>query len=643
MCGIAGIVTQSPRWAEHNPSYILKDLRHRGPDDEGWLLYTNPGVQHGRGPIPTLPYKVCLLFRRLAILDISQRGSQPMATPEGDLWIIFNGEIYNFLELRSELSARGYTFRSGTDTEVLLYGYHCWGEEILEKITGMFAFAFLDLRNQELFLARDFFGIKPLFYVLTEDGFAFSSEIPPLLKLPGIRRKANPYPIYAYLKTGLLDFSPHTFFSGITRLPPGHCLKLSLADSTLTPSLRRYFSLTINEPDSGISFTQATQKLREIFIENVRLHLRSDVPVGTALSGGIDSSAIVCTMRYLEPTQEIHTFSFVARGYEINEEKWVDLVSQHARVVPHKIIIHPDELCEDLDELVTIQGEPCGSTSIYAQFRVFRQVQEVGIKVILDGQGSDEMFAGYEYYWYDRMLSLLKSGDIAKTLKFLNAYPYNKTLSLPQQIWTLLRTLLPQPWIETLKSLLRGPLKVDRGVREQWFRERGIFYPSFPKGGRHNLLMLSLLLDTTQLSLPALLRYEDRNSMHFSIESRVPFLTPDLARFTFSLPEEYIINPQGVRKWVLREALRGIVPDPILNRRDKIGFATPEFSWWKHLSPWIEARLSSPVFKALPFFDPPRILEEWNSVLKGRSPFNWRIWRWLNLSRWFELFEVETE
>lgn len=642
MCGIAGIIARSARWASHNPSHFLFDLKHRGPDDEGWLLYgdSGKGIHLGKGRVPDLPYRVALLFRRLSILDLSERGSQPMGAPDENLWIVFNGEIYNYLELRSTLEERGYTFRSRTDTEVLLYGYHCFGEDVLQKLVGMFAFAILDLNKQELLLARDPFGIKPLFYLATEDGLAFASELPPLLKLPGVRAKANLRPLYAYLKTGLLDYSEETFFEGILRLPPGRFLRIPLEYPSPIPSSRTYITFQIEPPDPSLTFDQAKERLREIFMENVRLHLRSDVPVGTALSGGIDSSAIVCAMRLLEPHQEIHSFSFVARGHPINEEKWVDLVTNHAHLIAHKIEIHPEELVRDLDELIITQGEPCGSTSIYAQFRVFRKVHETGIKVILDGQGSDEMFAGYLYYRSARLLSLIHSARFRTALELFRETTRHSQITAPRFLWHTLRSFFPPSLVRSLRRFTETYLRINRGVNERWFREQGIILPLFPTPAKE-ALRHTLLLETTTTSLPALLRYEDRNSMHFSVESRVPFLTPALARFVFSLPEEYIMGEKGLSKRILREALRGIVPDPILDRRDKIGFATPEQAWWKDLYPWIQRHLEGDTLRSLPFFQPRLVEKEWREVMQGKAPFDFRIWRWVNLIRWFELFQVE--
>lgn len=654
MCGIAGIVAWDRRWEEHNPSHFLKDLEHRGPDDEGWLLWEAQGaVRTGKGQLPSLPYRVALLFRRLAILDLTERGHQPMGDPEGKLWIVFNGEIYNYIELREELSRKGYTFRSHTDTEVLLYAYHCYREQALERLVGMFAFAILDGERKELFLARDFFGIKPLFYTFTPYGVAFASEIPPLLKLPGVKRVANLKVLYPYLKNGLLDFSSETFFLGIQSLPPGTYLKLPLFPSRdlsfsllhqgerlkEPPAPVRYFTLLPEEGEPGLTLEKAGERLREIFLENVRLHLRSDVPVGTALSGGIDSSAIVCAMRHLEPEQEIHAFSFVARGYPMSEEKWVDLVARHARLISHKIEITAGELVRDLDELIHTQGEPCGSTSIYAQFRVFRKVQEVGIKVILDGQGSDEMFAGYLPYLSARLLSLLRAGKLREARVLYKALPRQDRLSTLRFLWFLVRSFLPPSLVPALRNLFARSLHMGRGIREEWFRHQGIGEPVLPAPPLPPL-KAALLKDFTLTSLPGLLRYEDRDSMHFSIESRVPFLTPNLARFTFSLPEEYIIAPDGLTKRVLRLALRGLVPEEILARRDKIGFATPESAWFKELYPWIEERLSGETLRMLPFFDPERTRAEWRAVMEGKAPFDFRIWRWVNLLRWFELFEV---
>jgi asparagine synthase (glutamine-hydrolysing) len=312
MCGIAGIVCspelELPRdW----PAVPLRTLSHRGPDDQGWLAFTPEKTRLGRGDMaPDGATRAVLLHRRLSILDQSAAGWQPMTTADGQVHIVFNGEIYNYLELRQELAREGCTFRSQSDTEVLLQALRCWGPSALRRLVGMFALAVLDRQQRILFLARDFFGIKPLYYVQTAQTFAFASEIKVLLELPGVRRAVDPQRLYEYLLFGRTDHGGNTLLSDVRQLPAGCFLEVPL-DRPAAGQPSRYWTLDLSDR-LDLSFDEAARRLRELFLESVRLHLRSDVAVGAALSGGIDSSAIVAAMRLAAPRADLHVFSYVA-------------------------------------------------------------------------------------------------------------------------------------------------------------------------------------------------------------------------------------------------------------------------------------------------------------------------------------------
>lgn len=620
MCGIAGLVLREPGRPPSGAD-LLQALAHRGPDDQGQMSWEG---------------QAWLFHRRLSILDLTPSGHQPMSSPDGRFSIVFNGEIYNFLELKAELERLGHRFRSQSDTEVLLTAWAEWGKESLLRLVGMFAFGLLDTKERALYLVRDFFGIKPLYYCRTTGGFAFSSEITPLLRLPGVSRRANPERLYRYLRFGLTDEGEDTLFADVHQIPPGHFLRIAL-DTLEISGPTRYWCLELSEPIS-ISFEEAAEKLRELFIESIRLHLRSDVPVGSALSGGIDSSAIVMVMRYLEPGLELHTFSYIADDPAVSEEAWVDLVGEAARARVHKVRPSPQELVADLDRLVQVQGEPFGSTSIYAQYRVFRLVREVGIKVVLDGQGADELLGGYIPYAGARLASLVRSGRLGEALSFLRRASQQPGR---ERTWKYALSHLLPTSLQPLARRLGGQELTPPWLRWKWFAERGVI-PSLPHPAyRKDHLRRELVQSVVYTSLPMLLRYEDHNSMAHSVESRVPFLHPRLAQFILSLPEEYIIAPDGTTKAVFRAAMRGIVPDAILNRKDKVGFATPEQRWLRELTSWVETQLSSGTLEQVPPLDPEGVRQEWLAVLRGRRPFDFRVWRWLNLLAWARIFEVE--
>ncbi len=653
MCGIAGFLRcgqneQGQRLSEA----VLQVLRHRGPDDHGWLVSSGQDARLGKGTLPAMDAEVILLHRRLSILDLSKAGWQPMGTPDGRFFIVFNGEIYNFVELRAELEFLGHVFKSHGDTEVLLHAYAEWGPGALTRLVGMFSFGILDRRERKLFLARDFFGIKPLYYAHTPFGFAFASEIKALLAVPGVSRRVNPQRLYSYLASGLTDHGEETLFADIHQLPAAHCLEISL-DARQPGPPRRFWNVDLSER-LDISYPEATGRLRDLFLDSVRLHLRSDVPVGAALSGGIDSSAIVSAMRQLEPRLELHTFSYIADTPQLSEETWVDLAANHAGAHVHKIRTAPADLVDDLDRLIYQQDEPFGSTSIYVQHRVFRLAREAGISVMLDGQGADEMLGGYRPYLAARLASLLRQGNWIDALRFLE-----RVRRLPGTgggVRLLLQCagfLLPGKFKFLGKQWLQNSV-MPCWLNAPWFEKRGVAWRSavgsrisavgesrgpIAESRPKDLLRRHLHRTLVETSLPMLLRYEDRNSMAQSIESRVPFLTPALAGFLLKLPEDYLIGPDGTSKRIFRDAMRGIVPDPVLDRRDKIGFATPEQQWFTSLRPWVEKTLQGA--PDIPAFHVPGLTKAWQTLIKSQTAFDFRPWRWVNLIRWAQQFAVD--
>lgn len=596
-------------------------MSHRGPDDQG--------VQVNRAPHGA----IALAHTRLSIIDLSPAGHQPMASTDGRYVVTYNGEIYNYRELRAELEREGRQFRTGTDTEVLLAAWAHWGPAALSRFVGMFAFAVFDRQENTLTCARDAFGIKPLFYAHEGPDFLFASELPALLALKREQPRLNWQRAYDYLAHGDYDSDEGSFVEGVRQLPPGHWLRLQLRNGSVQQA--RWWAPCV-EPVAALSFAEAADTLREKFLASLRLHLRSDVPLGAALSGGIDSSAIVCGMRHLEPDVPIHTFSFIAPGSAVSEERWVDLANAHARATAHKVTVAPADLAQDLDALITTQGEPFGSTSIYAQYRVFQLAREHGITVTLDGQGADELLAGYDGYPGQRVRSLLGEGRYAAVGTFLQNWASWPGRGLPRGLRACIAACAPSAWYDALRQAggaplqptwLRPGLLAETGIRLRFPSHR----PQAAPRGRHVAAELAEAL--TRRGLPALLRHGDRNSMHFSVESRVPFLTTDLADFLLTLPEHYLIAANGETKSVLRAALRGIVPDEILDRRDKIGFATPERQWLRQIAPQAREWLREET--GLPFLDQRKVLEEFDAMMAGKRPFSWQAWRWINFIRWY--------
>ncbi len=631
MCGIAGYVGRLGDAADVVRSWG-EQLAHRGPDDFGIAVLSRDGLSVDRDASRITPDALAVLWhRRLSILDLSEAGWQPMSSRDGRHHLMLNGEIYNYLELRSELEATGVRFRSRSDTEVLLEGYRAWGVAVLPRLVGMFAIAILDTVERRLLLARDTFGIKPLHVSAWDGGFAFASEPKALLSLPRVSRRVDPQRVYDYLRFGLTDHGDATLFEGVRACPPAHWMEVRL-DTARASTPVRYWELAPGERYAG-TFEQAAEELRARFIESVRLHLRSDVPVGAALSGGIDSSAIVMAMRALEPDLELHTFSFVADDTELSEERWVDVAAMACRATVHKTRATPAQLSADLDALLRAQDEPFGSTSIHAQYRVFQAASEAGIKVMLDGQGADELLGGYHTFAAARLASLVRQGRLVEAMSYASRARRGPGRG-PLPLWA--GEFLVPPALQAPLRRMVGQELTPAWLNRDWFVSRGVrLAPAkYTYGQGREVLRDQLLRATTHSSLPMLLRYEDRNSMAHSIESRVPFLTPELARFVLSLPEEYLIDRDGTSKAVFRRAMRGLVPDAILDRRDKIGFAAPEHLWWRELSPRVERLLADESLAKIPVLRGAALRAEWRAIRERGARRDFRAWRWVNLVEW---------
>jgi asparagine synthase (glutamine-hydrolyzing) len=577
---------------------------------------------------------------RLSIIDLSPAGHQPMQDCDGRFTIVYNGEVYNYVELRSELEALGYRFKSNSDTEVVINAYAAWGKACLGRFTGMFAFIIYDSRTRTLFGARDFFGIKPFFYRFGENGLSFASELPALLEIPGSGRKLQHQKAYDYLVLGRADVGADTMLQDIHQLPPGHCFMIRVDDFSRI-AVERYWKIDL-EKKAELSFEAAVVKLRELFLDSVCLHLRSDVPLGVALSGGIDSTAIACAIRRLYPEATIHTFSYVASdSLELSEEKWIDIANERIGAIPHKVVVSPEEMFSDLETIVERMGEPFQSTSMYAQYRVFKLVRESGITVTLDGQGADELLAGYTGYPAYRIESLVRSGHFIGALRYLDEASHwpgrsKKTIALES-----LERFVPK----ALKGL--GLAVIGRSIKPDWInveylREQGVAfrYVVNESAYRHkDRLRAKLAAAATEMGLANLLRYEDRNAMTWSVESRVPFCTREIAEFVLSLPEEYLVSGQGETKHVFRAAMRGIVPDSILDRRDKIGFQTPEKDWFPSLAAWVKPILEAGGQGKI--LDRAELLKDWNMIESGRKCYDGLFWRKLNYLVWSRKLGIE--
>jgi len=554
MCGLCGVVALGRPPETETVRRMAAALDHRGPDGDG--AFDDIGVAFG--------------FRRLAIIDLSDAGMQPFASDDGALRLLHNGEIYNYRELRRELEGHGHRFRSQTDTEVILRAYEHWGDRCVERFNGMWAIALWDGRRRRLFCSRDRFGVKPFYYSWDGARFAFASELKAFRAagwlephLPAVRD---------YIEQGYIDHTDETFFAGIRKLPPAH----SLAVDEHGLRLARYWSLEERyEPDGD-----AAEAVRELFLDAVRLRLRSDVPVGSCLSGGIDSSAIVCAVDHLLRTeaenalpvgdrQRTFTAYFEQQGFD--ERPYAEAVVERTRTQPHWITFTGEELVDVLPEIVRAQDEPFGSTSIVAQWFVMREAKRAGLKVMLDGQGADEIFAGYHGYFGPFFADLLSQGRLGELRAELHAYRRLHGASARTTAVALARPFLPERVRWAARSRVKGGAAL---VHDD--------LPSAPvesaNGFGNGRLRRQMHLILTRRGLPELLHYEDRNSMAHSLEARVPFLDYRLVELLFSLSAGDLIE-RGQTKAVLRRALGDLLPPIVRDRVDKLGFVTPEASW----------------------------------------------------------------
>lgn len=631
MCGILGVFNVNPK--EFNLETFnnaLTKINHRGPDNLGFEIFdTSCG-------------KLALGHARLAIIDLSINGNQPMHSFDKRYVLIYNGEIYNYEELKENLISKGYKFETETDTEVLIASWIEWGVECIKKLNGMFSFAIYDSELEEIILVRDAFGIKPLYFSITNNSLIFGSEISVLECFSEVDNELNISSAYNYLSFGQYDNTSNTFLKNINHLLPGHFIKISLKaikDKIDCHEIIRWWYPSIKER-SDLSFDEAALQLRELFLKNVKMHLRSDVPIGAALSGGLDSSAIVCAIRYLEPDLPIHTFSYVARDTNFDEEKWIDKINFHVKAIGHKVVIKPEEFINDLDEMILTQGEPFYSTSIYAQYRVFKAAKEAGIIVTLDGQGADELLAGYNGYPQGLLHSMFEKGEYFKIIYFLyfwSKWPGRKF----KDSYILLSNLLVSKKIRFLIKKIMGlksnrPKLINQDLLNSFSDEiNSDFSASKLNDGYKRRLVQQLRDALTGNGLASLLRHGDRNSMRWSIESRVPFLTTEMAEFILSLPESYLLSTKGETKSIFRYAMRGIVPDEILDRRDKLGFQTPEKDWLLsnklYLKNWLLC------VKDIKFLNNLECKNEILKIFEKKGNFKQQNWWVINYYKWANL------
>jgi len=608
MCGISGIVQL--QGSSNQLPVILKKmndkLKHRGPDDEGFTLFKDGKAQCFSGqdtPASSLssnlafapkfhidsakehPFQVGFGHRRLAIIDLSAGGHQPMCLQENqEIWITLNGEIYNYIELREELQSYGFVFHTESDVEIVLASYQHWGTDCLTHFNGMWSFVIYDHQKNQFFGARDRFGVKPLYYLQNEQHFAFASEQKALLEVPSYHRAVNLDAMLPFLLYGQVELQSEGFFKDLYELKPGHFFTFDLSNSKL--KIERYFELCAtnkNQAFHAASFEDAKKLTRQMIKDAVRIRFRSDVPIGFCLSGGLDSSTIVCTAAEIIKEESISSLkngikTFTASNDSLlDESSWAKQIVDHTKAEWHNVKVDSKTLIEDIQQLIYFQDIPLATTSTYAQSRVMRAAQEQGISILIDGQGGDELYAGYQTFYYSYFNQLFTSFDWKKL--------YNELRSLENSPVTMKE--LFAAFIKI--NLSKFPAKIRASLSKKWKSETNLITPQFLRSNAKNVqfhgefrsdsLNQRLKSYCTETYLKGLLRWEDRCSMHYSIESRTPFSDDiNLIQHAFSLPANYKIR-NGWSKFILRESIKGLVPESIRLRKDKKGFSIPQNKW----------------------------------------------------------------
>lgn len=555
MCGIAGIISFNGSEVHQADLKRMTDsIAHRGPDDEGYWI--NPEKSIGFG------------HRRLSILDLTENGKQPMTY--NHTTITFNGEIYNYVELKNSLLLKGYVFRTDTDTEVILAAYLEYGEECVHYFDGMFAFVIWDEAKKKLFCARDRFGEKPFFYFKNESKFIFASEMKAIFTC-NISKNTSSKMMYNYLVYDIVespDNKSETFYTDIHQLPPAHSLSLSLDGELI---IKKYWDIDPNKQTS-LSKEDSVEYFKELFNTSIIRRMRSDVEVGTSFSGGLDSSAIVASITHLFPNNSLNTFTARFQDENYDEGKYINHVKQKFNFNSHYTWPTSELLINELDKVFYHQEEPFGSTSILAQWEVMKKAKEQNVTVLLDGQGADETLAGYYKYFLPFLHELYKKdrASFKKQLYFIenelglknylpkSFYVDNKFPNVRQKIGNLIRPYRTNNITKDLnKEFLNCHIKSPSPFK--------LFTD----------LNSSLYFDTFKYGLGKLLRFSDRNSMAFSREVRLPYLSHELVEFAFSLPSNYKMQ-NGWSKKILRDSMDDILPNEISWRKDKKGFQAPK-------------------------------------------------------------------
>ena len=625
MCGIAGCYLTTEVNKERFEQ-MVDMIAHRGPDGRGTYYDGNLALGH----------------RRLAIIDLTDQGSQPFYY--GDRYVVvYNGEIYNYIELKDELTKEGYKFDTDSDTEVLIAAYDKYGESCVERFNGMWAFAIYDKSKSQLFCSRDRFGVKPFYYYNQDGSFIFASESKQIMHMAGKQFSVNKTRLLEYLIRGVHDHTEETMISEIYQLRGGYNLLFDINSGKI--NISKYFDLR-SIKQNKCTIDESIAAFKRDFEQSVKLRLRADVPVGYCLSGGLDSSSIVCMADKLIKdnnigiNQESISSCFTDKRYD--EQEYIDEVLKKTEVKPNKIYPEGNSALSDLDDVLWHMDEPFGSTSMYAQWNVFKAAKEHGLTVMLDGQGADEQLAGYTGFYsvifaeYLRKFRFVKFAHELKCYKKLRASTEKYVKSYKIVVEAMISAFLPrkiQKWGKLHFFYLRKnlPFEPQDIINTIYGIE---LYPANNSK--------QYILDNLKCNLSMLLHYEDRNSMAHSIESRVPFMDVNLAETAFSMPINHKLR-NGITKYVMREAMDGILPDKVKNRYSKLGFVTPEDQWINDNPEIYRSEIEKACDNLAPILRKDRVMNWYDSMAGNVQRMDFMPWRIICASHWVKLFNLKVD
>ena len=616
MCGISLIIDKNNNPVEESQIRLMNDkVIHRGPDDEGYYHGKNFAFGH----------------RRLCILDLTQAGHQPMI--RDNYCINYNGEIYNYLELIEELKGLGHIFKSHADTEVLLPSIWEWGTEAFSKFNGMWAFMLYDAAEQEIILCRDRFGVKPLYYTHTGDFFLAASEIKQFTALSAFHPVLNKEATANFLAEGWLNYSEQTFFEGVYELRPGHYMKYNLATHEIT--IRQWYDLIKEIPQQEVTEQEAIKQVNHLLTDSIRLRMRADVNVGSCLSGGVDSSSIVSIIHDKEfASENFITITSCYTDQQYDEQEFSDEVSRQTGYKSAKVFPELDRLFDDghLDQMIYHHDQPFSGASHYSEFSVFNEARKNGVIVLLDGQGSDEYFCGYDEFFVTYIQALLKKGKFRQALSNLRYKTNLENESLGAQLKGFFRAKYWYPSLLLIKKII-GKTKYP-WLRKEWRTFTNKKLMNFDADNIRDLSIQQIIYS----SLPYQLHSADRNSMSFSLEVREPFMDYRLIEYVISLPDRFKIK-KGYSKYILREAIT-ILPDNVKYRKHKMGFVAPDKTWILNNKERMRDQLVDAIQQMKIFSD--ELLKRFDLFTQGKLGYEPIYFRAISLNHFCKIFKMQT-